>query len=280
MPQPHQKKNHHSIVWWVFISWWWYPLKWIFFTIPAALIKKLTAPKTQTSFAVKPQASHSTPSKNETSGTLIEPPSTQPVSVKKMGVYPKQVNGHPIRYTYVFAFEPLAGVDVEKDILAGEERVVDTKPIDSGIELSLNGRIFGIIHDKQKSEMLSDWERKGFPCHAILLASGNQVNLRFYQDRRIGHEWREQTVVALVSFKSESKQDGISFLTPGDEVKMTEDYEKECHVDVEGMTGEPIGALPKKVAERYIHNGAHAAYFERGVELDDGIIKPLIHIYW
>lgn len=89
-----------------------------------------------------------------------------------------------------------------------------------------------------------------------------------------------QLVVALVSFKSQAKQDGISFLSPGDEVQLTEDYEKECHVDVEGMTGEPIGALPKKVADRYIHNGAYAAYFERGEEDDEGIVKPFIHIYW
>lgn len=279
-----KQSSKRTILWWVFVGWWWYPLKWIFFTLPVALIKKFNAPKTQPAQQkpshIKIQSSPSAQPATEAKGPLPESSSTQPAPVTKMGVYPAQVNGHPLRYTYVFAFEPLEDVNITKDILAGEEKVVDTRPTDAGIELSLSGRVFGLIQDKRKTEMLFDWERKGFPCHAILLASGNQVNLRFYQDRRIGHEWREQTVVALISFKSESKQDGISFLTSGDELTLSEDYEKECRVEVTTPTGEVVGALPKKAAERFISDGAYAAYFERGEEDEDGVIKPFIHIYW
>ena len=38
--------KHRSILWWIFIGWWWIPLKWIFLTLPA-LIVKIFAPKRQ-----------------------------------------------------------------------------------------------------------------------------------------------------------------------------------------------------------------------------------------
>jgi ribosomal protein S27AE len=38
------KEQHHGIFWWLLIGWWWIPIKWIFFTIPA-LIVKIFAPK-------------------------------------------------------------------------------------------------------------------------------------------------------------------------------------------------------------------------------------------
>ncbi len=40
------KNKHHSIIWWLLIGWWWVLIKWIFFTIPA-LIVKIFAPKRQ-----------------------------------------------------------------------------------------------------------------------------------------------------------------------------------------------------------------------------------------
>lgn len=38
--------KHHGIIWWACIGWWWVPVKWIFFTVPA-LIVKIFAPKEQ-----------------------------------------------------------------------------------------------------------------------------------------------------------------------------------------------------------------------------------------
>lgn len=31
--------KHHGILWWLFIGWWWLPVKWLFFTLPALIIK-------------------------------------------------------------------------------------------------------------------------------------------------------------------------------------------------------------------------------------------------
>ena len=38
------KNKHHGIFWWLLIGWWWIPIKWLFFTIPA-LIVKIFAPR-------------------------------------------------------------------------------------------------------------------------------------------------------------------------------------------------------------------------------------------
>ena len=33
------KDKHHNFLWWVTIGWIWVPIKWLFFTLPALLIK-------------------------------------------------------------------------------------------------------------------------------------------------------------------------------------------------------------------------------------------------
>lgn len=40
------KNKHHGAGWWIFIGWWWLPIKWVFFTIPALIIK-IFRPKRQ-----------------------------------------------------------------------------------------------------------------------------------------------------------------------------------------------------------------------------------------
>ena len=40
------KNKHHGVVWWLCIGWWWVPILWLFFTIPALIIK-IFAPKKQ-----------------------------------------------------------------------------------------------------------------------------------------------------------------------------------------------------------------------------------------
>ena len=33
------KDKHHGVIWWLFVGWWWIPCKWLFFTLPALIIK-------------------------------------------------------------------------------------------------------------------------------------------------------------------------------------------------------------------------------------------------
>jgi Zn finger protein HypA/HybF involved in hydrogenase expression len=32
------KNKHHSFLWWLFVGFWWVPIKWLVFTLPAAII--------------------------------------------------------------------------------------------------------------------------------------------------------------------------------------------------------------------------------------------------
>ena len=44
--QVRMKTKHHSIIWWLFVGCWWVPIKWLFFTLPALIIK-IFVPKRQ-----------------------------------------------------------------------------------------------------------------------------------------------------------------------------------------------------------------------------------------
>lgn len=37
----HTETRHHGLVWKILVGWWWLPLKWIFFTMPAACVRFL-----------------------------------------------------------------------------------------------------------------------------------------------------------------------------------------------------------------------------------------------
>lgn len=197
--------------------------------------------------------------------------------------FPLKKDGHPIQYAYALHVDPAPGVDLIGDIIRDEEKFVIPSPTKDEIVLSYEDTLIGTIRSTEKAAMLSDWIKKGLPYDAILRADGKTVNLRFYKDKRTGNEYREQTVVALVGYKSQTKQDAISFLETGDELDLEENYAREDAVDVLCDGIEKIGSLPKKVAQRVIEEGAYAAFYEKGEEqeTDNGdIIKPYIRIYW
>ena len=33
------KNKHHGLIWWCIIGFWWVPIKWIFLTLPALIVK-------------------------------------------------------------------------------------------------------------------------------------------------------------------------------------------------------------------------------------------------
>lgn len=205
-----------------------------------------------------------------------------PDDIKPFGPYPGQKDGHPLQYSYNRPFTKIPGIDIRADVLVDREREVDVQANGDLIELVFNGKVIGTISDSSKAQMVSDWKRKGFPCSAIVLRSCVEVVLRFYRDKRIGNEQRQQDVFALTAYKSSSKQDTILCLSPGDELDLEEDWEHEDSVIVLGI-GEPIGKLPKKYATKYLNEGAYCVYFEKYEEVDDEynyIVKPFIRIYW
>lgn len=32
-------KQHHGLIWWLLVGWWWLMIKWIFFAVPALILK-------------------------------------------------------------------------------------------------------------------------------------------------------------------------------------------------------------------------------------------------
>lgn len=58
------KTKHHSALWWIFWGWYWIPIKWLFFTLPALIIKLFRGKKqkvknTATKHAVCQNCGHS-----------------------------------------------------------------------------------------------------------------------------------------------------------------------------------------------------------------------------
>jgi len=49
------KEKKHGIIWWFLLGWYWVPIKWLFFTIPALIIKifKPTKYKSKTTHITK-----------------------------------------------------------------------------------------------------------------------------------------------------------------------------------------------------------------------------------
>lgn len=89
----------------------------------------------------------------------------------------------------------------------------------------------------------------------------------------------EKNVYALQSYKSSTKQEIISCLGEGDELEFEEDDENIhiCYI------GDPIGKLPKKIAQKYFDQGAEAVYFHHTEEEEtdyDFIEKPFVEIEW
>jgi cellulose synthase/poly-beta-1,6-N-acetylglucosamine synthase-like glycosyltransferase len=41
------KTKHHGFLWWLFIGWWWVPFKWLFFFLPALIIKLIRSKRTE-----------------------------------------------------------------------------------------------------------------------------------------------------------------------------------------------------------------------------------------
>ena len=40
--------KRRGILWWIFVGWWWLPIKWIFLTVPALIVKIFARKRTTT----------------------------------------------------------------------------------------------------------------------------------------------------------------------------------------------------------------------------------------
>lgn len=102
---------------------------------------------------------------------------------------------------------------------------------------------------------------------------------RYRKDRRAKNEWRQQSIVPLISYESTEKQYLISLLKNGEELHLEEVYSDIDYVEILA-DGEEIGRFPKEYETRCLEEGAHSAYLERVEEDESGNLKPYLHVYW
>lgn len=199
---------------------------------------------------------------------------------------PGKKDGVPEAYRYLVPFS----VSNEKDVLSAESHDWRlTAQDNNGVVYLFSGEIQVGTLDHPKAEMLRDWIRHKEPYEIIVRTheapNEFQLLLVFYRDKSKYYQHREQEVVSLVSYKSGAKQEIISCLDHGDEVKLDDNY------DLSGTNGvyvtyngEAIGKLPAKAARRFEDEGAACALVEEiKEELNDNydtVYIPMIRIYW
>lgn len=176
---------------------------------------------------------------------------------------------------------PEADQDVALKAAQGKQWYLTASIVDGGIHLFSGDADLGVLNER--ADMMQDWLRRGDPYLAILerinSETGCTVRLVFYRDKKQQYANREQSVVALVSYKSEEKQENIACLNEGDELDAEEDFEKDDCVVVSALLGS-IGNLPQKHAKRFIDEGAALVVFDHSEEDDDFKDKLFVRIYW
>lgn len=143
--------------------------------------------------------------------------------------------------------------------------------------VSYNGRTIGTLIDRV--DMVRDWLKRKDIVRCWLKncgESGHLVALAFYRDEQARYSYGENKVYKLVRYANQDAQDMLVYYSDGDKVTLTEDTFCEDVVNVEG-----IGDLPKKAAQRYIDEGAAAAFIDH-IDYDDEKDKyiPYVKIYW
>lgn len=152
------------------------------------------------------------------------------------------------------------------------------------INLYFRNEFFGEVLDKK--QMVMDWYQKSNKMIKVWLTnigdSGNYVRLVFYRDEESYLDGRETTVVKLTNCLNQDAQDSMVGLEDGDKLDFDTEYDFEAPEGTVWVTSGPaIGRLPKRVAQRYLDEGAKAVFLDH---LDYDYEKekdiPYVKIYW
>lgn len=209
-------------------------------------------------------------------------PKPVPVKVKRYYGVPTRVGEAPLQYRYRLQFQAEPGVDVFRDILAGEEKIVQVgyNEDDNAVLFAEGEKIFGRIRDESRMNMVRDYMKRGDPVGAVLREDAKTVDLLFFRDRRPEESWRQQNVAKLTACKSADCQEWIELLRVGDQLDLEEDYEKPGRVLVSWDNHE-IGRLPDSFANLWFDRDGAALTVVESVDLDtNGKSVPSVRLYW
>lgn len=201
-------------------------------------------------------------------------PSSDDVDVK----IPSKIDGATLAYHYSVPFETTE-MDAAYKAALEKRWYLKASIINGKIHLFSDAVDLGIL--TQREDMLKDWIKRGDPYLIVLQhvnsESGCTVFLAFYRDKTKQYAYRQQSVVALVSYKSEEKQENM-ILNEGDEVEAVESFDNDV-VTIESSLG-PIGNLPRNIASRYLNEGAALIVFDHEEDDDNFKSRPYVRIYW
>lgn len=232
-------------------------------------------------------AAISKPDSVTTSAVSSEPVGEKPKEPKPDIVVPHTKDGAPMQYNY--RNQEILDLNFDVAMRAANENSWELSAKVDGDRISLyyNDSKIGYLGGTHV-DMLQDWIKRNDP-YTIYLEGIDSENktaiafLIFYRDNRKYMSFREQTTVKLTSYRKQDSQMVIAFLNEGEELELSEEYNDNSgneYVAVEESSVE-IGRLPKKVADRYLNEGAAACYFDHS-DYDDekDIYIPYVVIYW
>lgn len=201
---------------------------------------------------------------------------------------PNKIDNQRIAYKY--SKVPLSNLDfsVVKDAVDNHAWKMDVQISEDVCIVIHNEKALGKIQNSKYTRMISDWIRNDEPF-LVYLENVDDENLTaavfivFYRDKQKYMQNREQTVVKLTAYSSESKQFIIGALENGEELDVDSEYNLNTgkeYVSVSSV-GDEIGRLPKKISDRFLEEGIAGCFFEKS-EYDDEKDKeiPFVRIYW
>ena len=209
------------------------------------------------------------------------PKPTQPTKEEEYDVViPSEKGDATLAHQYSIHM-PESNIDIAWKAAEEKRWYLTASIVDGNIHLFSGDDDIGILNER--ANMMKDWLRRGDPYLIILenvnSETGCTVRLVFYRDQKKQYANCEQSVVALVSYKSEAKQDNQAGMMDGEEVEARRNYKKDNCVVISAAFG-PIGNLPKMYAKRYIEEGAALVVLDHCEVDDDYKDKPFVRIYW
>ena len=199
---------------------------------------------------------------------------------------PSEIDDAKLVYHYESEEAKNVDYDLAMEIASRKEWVLGASIIDDEVWLTAKGKPIMQLASKRRSDMLSDWIKRGDP-YKIYLANIHtetkevQVFIAFYRSIESMMKGRESQTVKLTSYSSEEKQEAIAFLNENDELDIEVDYTDDGDevYNVVSM-GEPIGKLPKKIVRRLEEEDFSKCFVDH-IDFDENDrYVPYIKIYW
>lgn len=310
-------RNRHGLWYWLLIGWWWELLV-LWFKACGYLLKgigKLISflfgkaqnkrERNMQPLTEEGQEDHKTASRTKNMSTTHEPKLIVEKYQEKLDiVVPSKLDGAPRAYAYDSVNYRVTDPAVVKAAIEMKEWEVSPKLVGEEVHFFIRDKDIGVC--TERADMVKDWLKRNDPIAVYLqrLAANEDgtvvvstVFLAFYRDRRKGQEWREQTVVALLNYKSKERQENMMFMREGDEVTLEEDYdvvfslngnyeEDESKEGLVYYNDAPIGKLPAKYVRKLKEQTPYGAFIEtledeeKPNAMFEYYTKPYIRIYW